>query len=679
MAITLYATYDVTQVTDTQTNVKMTLYASGSSTGGTHDVTLNIKNSGYTDSWYSYTATGGTIEIPQQSGGTTQIFTRNVRCTSQYTTGNGVRAMVLKATYNDGYADRTWEDVYIVPTTSGSTTGIMFLPDEGMNGRTIEIDGSTRVRYILVAGSGATWENGRHEITTPYQTWQIPVSEATTGVYSFYLPAELAKSFYGSASEYLQTTLQIRQGGSYYGYTATPYLTLSPDFAPEITAVHVGDQNGHGYPGDDVIDAFVQTLSLPKVWADVDECYESTIQKIVVSYAGVSVTRSSVQGVEATEQDPILVDQSGQTGDLEMTVTVTDNRGRSDTWTGTMRTAAYSYPSVSLSEVERWDVADNEPSDESTTVRTHLVGTMSPVNGRSNTGSIRIYAAQAAAEPDYQLQSTTNVTTTTSVTGFDKSIDSTGFSETEEWAFRWVLTDRFGQTVSGEVIVYGARPIMDFAPDGQSVGMWTTAGARQDQDDNPVVGLFVNNDVTIHEGFGLWGTGGADEGFMAMAKLLGSGYNYATGAFILDLIQHSVLANDRHLCGRTVDDVIVRLLGIDTSNRTLLNWTSGGLGGRVMKNIWSGNLSVGGQVSVAELPYYNVFGCQLGTDGTMLIGARAQPFAQNQNVDMVSILGKGAGVYAATVLVNGTSMRFEGCNVGGTSNNRTISKLYGIL
>lgn len=46
---------------------------------------------------------------------------------------------------------------------------------------------------------------------------------------------------------------------------------------------------------------------------------------------------------------------------------------------------------------------------------------------------------------------------------------------------------------------------------------------------------------------------------------------------------------------------------MNADNQVEINWTSGGLKGRVMKELWSGTLSTGYTVTSSDFPYYNLF------------------------------------------------------------------------
>lgn len=73
------------------------------------------------------------------------------------------------------------------------------------------------------------------------------------------------------------------------------------------------------------------------------------------------------------------------------------------------------------------------------------------------------------------------------------------------------------------------------------------------------------------------------------------------------IMQHIGLANGVVLQGQLTSGGYANILAMNTSNQVELNWTSGGLKGRVMKQIWNGDSTAGGRLVVSEFPYYNIF------------------------------------------------------------------------
>ena len=74
------------------------------------------------------------------------------------------------------------------------------------------------------------------------------------------------------------------------------------------------------------------------------------------------------------------------------------------------------------------------------------------------------------------------------------------------------------------------------------------------------------------------------------------------------IANHIGLANGTWLQGQvSPTGNYVNILRINESGQIELNWTSGGLKGRVMKQIYAGTLSEGGSVTSSDFPYYNLF------------------------------------------------------------------------
>lgn len=79
----------------------------------------------------------------------------------------------------------------------------------------------------------------------------------------------------------------------------------------------------------------------------------------------------------------------------------------------------------------------------------------------------------------------------------------------------------------------------------------------------------------------------------------------------------------------------VNLLRMNENNEVELNWTSGGLKGRVFKKLWEGEASVGATLTISELPYYNLFAIQHSLDSSMLLMTRMK----NLDADAYTAIG----------------------------------------
>lgn len=70
-----------------------------------------------------------------------------------------------------------------------------------------------------------------------------------------------------------------------------------------------------------------------------------------------------------------------------------------------------------------------------------------------------------------------------------------------------------------------------------------------------------------------------------------------------------ILANNQYLSGKNSSGSAVNVLRVNSSNQVELNWTSGGLKGRIIKQLWSGSFSPNGSatISVPDTNYYQIF------------------------------------------------------------------------
>lgn len=152
---------------------------------------------------------------------------------------------------------------------------------------------------------------------------------------------------------------------------------------------------------------------------------------------------------------------------------------------------------------------------------------------------------------------------------------------------------------------------------------------------------------------------------------------------------HIHLENNRAILGRLTSGSYSKMLRMNTANQVELTWTSGGLKGRVMKQLWSGTWT-SGSITVPEAPYYNMFAFAL-----------SQASTASSNVDGAAVIfrvpgdGSLAGGLASTSdtdirlstffgTISGTTMTMRACayTVFPTNNRitgRPVYKIFGIL
>ena len=150
---------------------------------------------------------------------------------------------------------------------------------------------------------------------------------------------------------------------------------------------------------------------------------------------------------------------------------------------------------------------------------------------------------------------------------------------------------------------------------------------------------------------------------------------------------HIGLANGIYLQGKLTSGSFANILRMNASNQVELNWTTGGLRGRVMKLLWEGTWT-SGSITVPEHAYYNVFVIVLKTNEP-LVGARVVPgsptspiYASLNSVggsymwcNMVGINCNSsttfAGFWSGSFKIGGGVSMFDGTG--------TVAKIYGLL
>lgn len=156
------------------------------------------------------------------------------------------------------------------------------------------------------------------------------------------------------------------------------------------------------------------------------------------------------------------------------------------------------------------------------------------------------------------------------------------------------------------------------------------------------------------------------------------------------IAQHIALKNGIYLQGQVSGGSFSNILGMNTSNQVELTWTTGGLKGRVFKQIWTGTWS-SGSITVSEAPYYNFFVFMSSesttpipvyryiNDNATLRGAGLQTYVSGSN-NAFLIYGFD-GDANGTTLTMGRAHQMAIYSNSSTGNTQaiTISRIYGVL
>lgn len=138
--------------------------------------------------------------------------------------------------------------------------------------------------------------------------------------------------------------------------------------------------------------------------------------------------------------------------------------------------------------------------------------------------------------------------------------------------------------------------IIDFSPEG---GVAIGKPAPSSQSLEVDITSTFNKSVYLNSGLEFGYDTRVNIGNMTVANM--------TESQRIQLLNHTQIANGKWLQGGLSSGGFADMLRMSEDDRVELNWTQGGLSGRVMKLLWSGTLSEGGSVTIPDLPYYTTF------------------------------------------------------------------------
>lgn len=136
-------------------------------------------------------------------------------------------------------------------------------------------------------------------------------------------------------------------------------------------------------------------------------------------------------------------------------------------------------------------------------------------------------------------------------------------------------------------------------------------------------------------------------------------------------------------------NVLPEIVSKNDSNEVELNWTEGGLKGRVMKKLWAGTFT-GGSITIDELPYYNFFVAYVSSDhyntvaDTPILLMRNEPNTQLHGFGGVASSLGNTVTTAANLGISGTKLTYisvlRTVSYGTESyTNMAVLSLYGLL
>lgn len=157
-------------------------------------------------------------------------------------------------------------------------------------------------------------------------------------------------------------------------------------------------------------------------------------------------------------------------------------------------------------------------------------------------------------------------------------------------------------------------------------------------------------------------------------------------------IDNVYLRNNMALMGQLTSGSYSAIVKLNSSNQVELNWTSGGLKGRVRKQLWSGTWS-SGSLTLAEVPFYNMFlisfsgGIDDTTEDGYLIANRD---ATGKRISGIGAVIGGTGnsprIVCCDITVSGTKLTYSGLtmtaitsSIGSFKTARKIRRIVGLF
>lgn len=271
-------------------------------------------------------------------------------------------------------------------------------------------------------------------------------------------PLTLAAQIPSATSGVCTITCQSYISGTLTGTrTCTLTLNVPSTVVPSISSVTVEDTNTTVATR---IQAYVRMLSTLAVDITAAGTYGSTISSYRTTLDGVTYTTASFTASR----------KLSTAGELTLSVTVTDTRGRTATYTETLTVLDYSYPSIRLFKADRCNSDGSAAQVDGTNVRYSFQGSVVPLNNHNGVACV-VYYKLASADTWTQAESLTITSYNLSET--DKVLAQT-FDALSSYDLKVRLQDYF-YYMEQAVSIGTKGVIMDFLADGTGIAFGKVA------------------------------------------------------------------------------------------------------------------------------------------------------------------------------------------------------------
>ena len=239
--------------------------------------------------------------------------------------------------------------------------------------------------------------------------------------------------------------------------TCTVTLTVPSTVAPSISSVILQDTNETVAAK---IGAFVKSLSTLSVAITAEGIYGSSISSYRTMLDGVTYTAASFTASK----------KLAAAGDMTLTVSVTDSRGRTATYTSTIQVLDYAVPSIRRFSVERCNEDGSSAQVDGTKARFSFQGSVSPLNNKNSVSCV-VYYKLKNAEAWTQAYAVNAASYTLAVSN---QLLSQTYDALSSYDVKIRLADHF-QEAEQAVSIGTKGVILDFLADGTGIGIGKVA------------------------------------------------------------------------------------------------------------------------------------------------------------------------------------------------------------
>ena len=280
------------------------------------------------------------------------------------------------------------------------------------------------------------------------------VGDAVSWTPPFSLASEIPSATSGVCTITCNSFINGKMTGS---RTCTVTLTVPSTVVPVISSVTLQDTNETVAAQ---IGAFVKSLSTLSVAITAEGIYGSSISSYRTTLDGATYTAASFTAGK----------KLSAAGDMTLTVSVTDSRGRTATYTSTVQVLDYAIPSIRRFSVERCNADGSSAQVDGTKARFSFQGSVSPLNNK-NSFSCVVYYKLKNAEAWTQAYAVNAASYTLAVSN---QLLSQTYDALSSYDVKIRLADHF-QEAEQAVSIGTKGVILDFQADGTGIGIGKVA------------------------------------------------------------------------------------------------------------------------------------------------------------------------------------------------------------